>query len=605
MKSKISFFNRGISRNLLRRFWPLWAAWLVFLLLLVPGSLSGTADMIRRGFEQSLNIELIRISLSLVFFAAPVSVAAAMAMFHYLYQSRSCGMMNALPLRRETMFSTAYWTGLVPLLLAEIFTALLTALLYCPGGLLRLTTALDFLALTALATVAFYGLAVFCGMLTGNLLVLPVLFVLLGLSAAVAEGCARCLLEAFVYGMRRPSLSFGFLAPLYQLARILNYDVPEEDSYRIIGYGLLAAYGAAGLVLSFVSLLLYRRRRMEAATDTVAIPVLKPAFKYCMSLGTALVLAYVMLQYFITLPVNGRANAWIVLGLMLVGAFLGYFAAEMLIQKTLRVFHRGWRGLAAACAVVAVFVLAFRFDLFGYERRVPAAENVEQVIVECMGKEARLTEKENIAAALDFHRDVLAARGRDRSYDDGSYSVQLSYSLGGEKVMLRSYLLTRTADDALVREAEALLNCHEAILARVVKELPVEEQFIDSAEVEYGQWYPRMDTGEEDFGFSTLELTRAEAMSLYREGVLPDAEADAIGRVHLVTDKAYAGSTYPLTIRIDLREPDRQGYTPYYFIIVDVEKDSVNTLRWLREHTQLELKTWEDWGVSTDFDYYG
>ena len=113
----------------------------------------------------------------------------------------------------------------------------------------------------------------------------------------------------------------------------------------------------------------------------------------------------------------------------------------------------------------------------------------------------------------------------------------------------------------------------------------------------------RMDTGEEDFGFSALELTRAEAMSLYREGVLPDAESDAIGRVHLVTDEAYAGSGYPLTIRIDLREPDRPGYTPYYFIIVDVEKDSVNTLRWLREHTPLELKTWDEWGVSAD--YYG
>ena len=36
MKSKTSFFNRGIAKNLLHRCWPLWAAYLILLLLLLP-----------------------------------------------------------------------------------------------------------------------------------------------------------------------------------------------------------------------------------------------------------------------------------------------------------------------------------------------------------------------------------------------------------------------------------------------------------------------------------------------------------------------------------------------------------------------------------------
>lgn len=40
MKSKISFFNAGISKNLLRRCWPLWAAYLAMLILILPVALA-------------------------------------------------------------------------------------------------------------------------------------------------------------------------------------------------------------------------------------------------------------------------------------------------------------------------------------------------------------------------------------------------------------------------------------------------------------------------------------------------------------------------------------------------------------------------------------
>ena len=36
MKSKTSFFNRGIAKNLLHRCWPLWAGYLILLLLILP-----------------------------------------------------------------------------------------------------------------------------------------------------------------------------------------------------------------------------------------------------------------------------------------------------------------------------------------------------------------------------------------------------------------------------------------------------------------------------------------------------------------------------------------------------------------------------------------
>ena len=47
MKSKTSFFNRGIAKNLLHRCWPLWAGYQVFLLLILPLMLRQQTQSIR------------------------------------------------------------------------------------------------------------------------------------------------------------------------------------------------------------------------------------------------------------------------------------------------------------------------------------------------------------------------------------------------------------------------------------------------------------------------------------------------------------------------------------------------------------------------------
>lgn len=54
MKSKISFFNAGLFRSTLRRFWPLWtihfAGWLLFLPVCdVTRSVSKMTEIERRG----------------------------------------------------------------------------------------------------------------------------------------------------------------------------------------------------------------------------------------------------------------------------------------------------------------------------------------------------------------------------------------------------------------------------------------------------------------------------------------------------------------------------------------------------------------------------
>ena len=231
MKSRISFFNRGIAQNLLRRFWPLWAAYFCLLLLILPGELASQATIFSSigsgaiSYEEAvagMDLCAVHEGIAVVYISAFVGVIAAMAMFHYLYQSKSCGMMNCLPLRRETMFLTAWLTGIVPLLLSDLLVVLVTALLICTRGLLHVSALLEFLVLAAMGNIAFYGFAVFCAMLTGNILVLPAVYLVLNFAVAAVEGCGRELLSLFVFGMVNHSSKLHFLSPPVLLMEQLN-----------------------------------------------------------------------------------------------------------------------------------------------------------------------------------------------------------------------------------------------------------------------------------------------------------------------------------------------------------------------------------------------
>lgn len=617
MKSRISFYNKGVARLYLKRFWPLWAGYFVVLLLMLPGAVSSwmrSSLPYRTGDTPDLAV--LRSGVGVVYLSMLVGVLAAMAVFHYLYQSRSCGMMNALPIRRETMFSTAWLTGLLPLLAADVLVCAVTALLLLPGGQVTVSALGKWLLLAVLSNLVFYGFAVFCAVLTGSLLVLPLVYAVLGLTAAVAETCVRDILTYVVYGFGTRGLSLSFLSPPVALLGRLSVQNAYEwlgtsrraipGVYELRGLGLLAIYAAVGLGLSLAALLLYRRRRMETATDVVAIPILKPVFKYCLSVGCALVFTDVIYAWFFgggSLSgwfyhagqggVSGHAGALVVLILLLLGAFLGYFAAEMLIQKTLRVFHGKWKGLVIVWAALALLLGCSEFDLPGYERRVPEPGEVESVTLNMTGE---LRESGSIAAVLDYHHRLLFERDTCESAPS-NYTLLVTYALSDGKLLQRNYRVPVPADGeslqgTLLGGMEALYNMPEAILGRTTPQIPVTRENILQGSLyvnyvdELGRW-----RGEDVF------LTPAEAVELYEQGILPDARAGRINYNWYGEGSVYYDRLTNCTIEIELRLPgekpegDPYGMGAWDMVYVQVSTDAENTLRWLRQHTEVEITT--------------
>ena len=201
-KAPNPWWNAALLRKNATRFWPIWGAYgaalmLMPLLLLTDG-------LNRTNYVYSVE----DIAIGVLTFACPIglvlaavfSIFAAMAVFSYLYNPRSVGLMHALPIRREGLFLTNYVSGLafmvVPQALVFVLTLGVSALL----GAVPVGALIQWLLSQVCFVLFFYSFAVFCAMFTGNILALPVFYGVLNFLAGGLNILLNQLLQQFVYG---------------------------------------------------------------------------------------------------------------------------------------------------------------------------------------------------------------------------------------------------------------------------------------------------------------------------------------------------------------------------------------------------------------------
>lgn len=608
MKSRISFYNKGFAKSLLRRFWPLWVLWLA-VLLYAPLQLAGikSIDYFRElDYINNVNRSLLETGTELAKFSIFAMPVMAMAMLSYLYDRRSCGLVNSLPMRREEAYFTAFLTGLVPMLLADVL-AFLVMLAVCPRvpGVVsgHLGT---WLLLVVLGTVAFYGLACFCGVLTGNIFVLPAVYAVLGCTAQVFEGAVHALLHTLVYGYTYQQEALSWLSPLPTVLMTLNVTMRHAPTptdpwaadtvpavFSVSGLGYLAAACAVGLALGLLAVLILKKRHMEAAGEIVAVPVLRPLFRICMAVGTAVVVACILCQEFLSRIVYGRGLAVCAFVLLALGAALGWFVAEMLIKKSLRVFRRGWKQIGIIAGLLVLLAILAEADVTGYECAVPSPDEVASVRLQTGGSR-ELTDPESIAAYCAFHRGLVAHKAEnERASSTRFWALPLTYTLKNGKTVRRIYRLINSAaaqadPDSDINRYQALANVPEVLMNRATAGgRDVTADTVARASVNISRYdETRGWTGDE------LTLTPEQALDLYRTGILPDAQAGNIGlwfpyESELCRDLQ---STVSVTLELTpLPKSDAEG--SYYWdsvIDLNVLMNSANTLRWLKENLGVE-----------------
>ena len=494
MRSVTSYFNRELLRGALQRTWPLWAAYTLIWLLLLPVALFiRLSDRHIVYSRPTLSYELLNTGLPTgVMMAAVFGIFFAMAMFAYLTNSRATNGMHAMPIRREGLFLTHYLAGLFCQVVTLLVSFALAALVTAAFGVFDGYAVGMGLLLCVLLVLFFYSFGVLCMVCVGQILAGAVFYGILNFLFVGMEVLLRSFAGNFLYGYdgRSSAFSTAPLSPPVEIASSLSvsyvYDGIDPIGVRVLYLGTFAAYAAAGLVLAALALLLYRKRRSEMTGNTVAIGWLRPVFKYGVALCSAFSLGQ-LLSYFVFELTDSTYTAGALIGTiacMIFAGLIGYYAAEMLLKKSFRVFKTSWKGALATSAVLILIGLSFPLDLTGYQSRVPEQSDIVSATVNLYGGNVsgsfNLSGQESIALLRDAHCAVITDKARQTEYnrryvpfDGDTCMLRITYELADGTELFRSYDLS--TDEALLSDPSSpesaltkLANCTEITRARVL-----------------------------------------------------------------------------------------------------------------------------------------
>lgn len=347
MRSATSFFDKTLFRSQLKHTWPLWLGYTALWLFLVPVALFSELSAYQ-GSYSAADASSLLLNAGVrggVFISFVFGLFFAMLSFSHLTQSRATNGFHALPMRRETIFLTAYLTGLFCQVSSILVTFLLGAAVSAPLHLSFWSVTAAAMGSAMLEAVFFYSFAVLCMMMTGQILAAPVFYFVGNILVPGMEYLLRNFAGNFLYGYSgHIDVTLDFLSPpLYMYLRvdIASIETCENGSYYVTAYALehrsfmiLAAYALAGLVIVLIALLLYRTRKSEMTGSTVAFPWATPIFKYGVAFCTAVALGQ-FLYYFLfgQYRSSGSDSLPGTILCMAAAGLVGYFVAEMLIKR--------------------------------------------------------------------------------------------------------------------------------------------------------------------------------------------------------------------------------------------------------------------------------
>ena len=625
MRSKTSCFNGTLFRKNLSRYWPLWG------LASFGGAMFPLAmllELLHNGFRFWSPLETRQAYYTVLSYGVPVisivyAILCAMAVWNYLYNARSVGMMHTLPIRREGLFVTNVLSGLtmmaIPYAVTGVLTVLVTMLFggFEPVGVL--VTVLGVMG----ESLFFFGLATFCAFIVGNVFMLPALYGLLNFIAVLTDFMVNLLAQGFCFGLNSSySGTVEWLSPVVYLVQKISpnntyetqwvtdrlggqrYETSVPTSVTLENGWLIAAYAAVGVVLMVLAWLMYRRRRSESAGDVVAVGWMKPVFRYGCAAYSAILggrLLYALLwdsfqsgRYFTVLPM---------ILCMIAGGAIGYYAASMLLAKTPRVFKTTWKGMLAVALGCAALCGAMKCDLFGVTRRVPAPDSVKLVNVYAAGSNYYLTpgkddalieEVRALHQAIVDDRDYIMSTAEGRSVymetEEGSYtigapaseivstsvssfantSVRFTYTLNSGLKVERRYNLYLTQnrmdqEDTYDHLLDQLINSQEMRQKRI--------RWRDEGFQLDGAW---IDTWRDYSDLSSREA------GLILDAVAKDAENGDWGVYNWFRVDNDADS-YEIQIHFQYRLSESQFNRTYDAIQVNVKEGMTETIRALKD----------------------
>ena len=460
MLSKTSSCERTLRRADWRRFWPLLFLYGAVWMMSLPLGLWNrrwsvqNAETVQEILHRLENTIYDCVTAAVVI-SAVFAVLLAMTLYGYLMNGRSVGLMHALPINRTKQFVNHFRVGVEIFTVVHAATFLVSVLVMSGYGVISWEGILTWFAVAELTCLFFFSLATLCAMVTGWVIAIPVIYVGVNAMFVVFYSLLQLMFDQFYWGYSNsgyPEL-ISWLTPFERLVNTASDTYVWREGVEYAehhlspeGWTALIVYAVVAVVFAVVAWLFYKARRSESAGDAIVFDWLRPIVLYVMSVVGGMGFGF-LLYYLIDL--DGSDSVLLLLICQIIGGIVVYFAVQMLLQKSFKVFNRrGWLGAALLAVMLIVIAVVVKFDLLGYERYVPDEGKVHaaEFSGSMMSDYTYNDEASRIEKITAMHRAILA-QGQDALLDEPYaegvwHNFSFTYHMDNGTRIHRNYALT-------------------------------------------------------------------------------------------------------------------------------------------------------------------
>ena len=454
MKSKTSFFNRTIFIKNILRFWPMWVLYLIILFFMLPVSLYRNTnpdffaqkELAESQLKSVANVVNNSINANFILVVV-MAIIFALLIFGYLYNAKSCNMIHALPVSRKELFTTGYLNGLLFLIGPQILMFLISLIVCIINHVTNVEPILYWLVFSVIASFLFLSAAVFCCMLSGNVIAALVYYVAGNFIYVAIRFLVWAVISTVNYGMEyllyNPAGGRDnvFSPVVYLVSRVGVRTVSDADGTAVAvavkGMPAMLFYLIPAVLLLIFAAIFYQKRQLECAGDIVAFRWMNPVFRWVIAFTGGVGLGLVFAGVFFS---SDRKYAAILILFSAGMTLVFFFLAEMILKKRFRIFRKKiWLEGIISAAAVLLLVCAVDADLFRVERRIPDVSQVQAALLEAPAYDVVATAPEKIEMLEDAHQSTLDHK---KEYEDVYYDNQSYYAENGTWMEMTTYSIT-------------------------------------------------------------------------------------------------------------------------------------------------------------------
>lgn len=544
------FFNKTIFKKNVTLYWPIWGIYTLVLLCSMPGILwlEFNSYVLNAPSIQEKTWRLysvLEISEFHIWMIAITAIIAGMALFHYMYNTKSAYMIHSLPTNRVELFGTNVISGLTFLAVPQIVTFIITVLLCLSEGVTCVEYIGMWLFMVLATDIIMFSMVTLCAMFTGLMIALPIYVVAMNSLSWIVGGIMDIMVSLYSYGVSSGTNAMSssivkWLSPFIcyiqsvELTPCIWLDVETPKAMQLNGIPCILTYLCLAIILYAIAYWLYQKRQIEQAGNLVAIKALKKIVCYGVSVfvamyGAILVAAILELFgiYIFETP--------LFFAVMLVIGMLAYFFADMLVKKTFHVFKReNW----ISAGISGVIMFACFGALYGYaewrQYEIPDTEDIEMAYTS-LDYEMLFTEGD-CQWVVEAHKKILENLSYLEKMDqDNEYpytqeaSIRFEYYLKDGSYQYRYYVVPM--DNGIGQEMIDFYIQQEISAEQFLRQAMgvdyAQTEEIYSGEIIYALWENSEDSLVKNVRTEAAILDQDAAKRLY-QAVIADAEAGTL-----------------------------------------------------------------------------